>query len=167
MNTEEHMTAAGGQTPEVEPTEGQKATIRELEARLQALGMHPPVVYYLPGVGTEEAQCLKQRLEAEISKPQPIVLHEPVKFVLPSLLRRFALVRRHDPTEVSGVGIVAEGVQYADNHMCALFWRNSASGGIYQDISVIREKHCHHGYTDLVWIDEEPQNVQTSVSTES
>ena len=82
----------------------------------------------------------------------------PVLAVSPSLLRRFALVRRHDPTEVSGVGVVAEGVEYADNHMCALFWRNSASGGIYQDIDVIREKHCHHGYTDLVWIDPEPGN---------
>lgn len=72
-------------------------------------------------------------------------------------LRRFILVRRHDPTEVSGTGIVAEGVEYAENKMCALFWRNSESGGIYLHIGVIREKHCHHGYTDLVWIDGDVQ----------
>lgn len=80
----------------------------------------------------------------------------------PCTLRRFILRRRHDPTEVSGTGIVAEGVEYADNKMCALFWRNSASGGIYRDIEVIREKHCHHGFTDLVWIDGETQKTGTS-----
>jgi hypothetical protein len=93
-------------------------------------------------------------------EPDPRTLYPQVLLAGPEpaqspacTLRRFILVRRHDPTEVSGTGIVAEGVEFAETKMCALFWRNSESGGIYLHVGVIREKHCHHGYTDLVWVD--------------
>jgi hypothetical protein len=76
-----------------------------------------------------------------------------------SAMRRFALLRHEDETGVSGVGIVAEGVESPDGRV-VLFWRQSAtdpnkpgSTGFYTDISEMIAIHGHGGRTIVAWAD--------------
>jgi hypothetical protein len=76
-----------------------------------------------------------------------------------SAMRRFALLRHEDETGVSGVGIVAEGVESPDGRG-VLFWKQSAtdptkpgSTGFYSDISEMIAIHGHGGRTIVAWAD--------------
>ena len=69
--------------------------------------------------------------------------------------RRFYLQRHEDPTGVSGVGHVAEGVQFSDGS-CVLNWlTQTSSTGLYDSIADIVEIHGHGGATTVQWIDPE------------
>lgn len=67
--------------------------------------------------------------------------------------RRFQLIRRVDHTGVSGTGIVAYGVQWADGSL-TLRWN-----GVYSSIVNWRELdhmlavHGHDGATAVEWVD--------------
>ena len=76
----------------------------------------------------------------------------PEEWPLP---RRF-LVRRHqDISGVSGVGLVASGVMWADGSV-ALHWHTKInSHTIFPAIEDMLELHGHAGATELVWLDEE------------
>lgn len=68
--------------------------------------------------------------------------------------RRFVLRRNEDETGISGVGDVAEGVQFTDG-TCALRWRTArASTAVYASISDLEAIHGHQGRTLIVWVDE-------------
>ena len=68
-------------------------------------------------------------------------------------LRRFALVRRSDPTGVSGIGRVAEGVRFSDG-TCVLRWLTSAtSTAVYGNIDDVVAIHGHEGATTVEWLD--------------
>jgi hypothetical protein len=83
-------------------------------------------------------------------------------------MRRFQLLRREDKTGVSGVGVVAEGVEFADGR-ASLCWLKSAldpsrGGAIatFASVEEVRETHGHGGATVIVWIDEAPAAVPTA-----
>jgi len=70
--------------------------------------------------------------------------------------RRFILHRRRDPTGVSGVGMVAEGVQFSDGR-CVVRWRTStapSSTAVHDSIGAVKAIHGHNGDTIVVWLDE-------------
>jgi hypothetical protein len=69
-------------------------------------------------------------------------------------MRRFELQRDVDPTGVSGVGRVAQGVQFADGK-CILRWlTETASVVIYDEgIAAVERIHGHGGQTRIVWLD--------------
>lgn len=63
----------------------------------------------------------------------------------------FFLKRIKDESGVSGVGFVAEGVQFS-NGKCALSWRTKQSSiAIYDSIEVLEAIHGHNGKTKVVW----------------
>ena len=68
--------------------------------------------------------------------------------------RRFLLQRNEDETGISGVGYVAEGVEFA-NGRCVLSWLTClGSIGVYQNILEVEAIHGHEGRTKIVWIDD-------------
>ena len=70
-------------------------------------------------------------------------------------MRRFILQRNEDESGVSGVGIVAEGVEFSDG-TCALRWRTKHKcTAVYESILVLEHIHGHGGKTKVIWIDNE------------
>lgn len=71
-------------------------------------------------------------------------------------VRRFKLVRCVDPAGVSGVGHVADGVEWPDGTV-ALRWRTSiAATGVYASVADVHAIHGHDGGTKVVWVDPPP-----------
>jgi hypothetical protein len=68
-------------------------------------------------------------------------------------MRRFVLNRTVDETGISGIGIVAEGVEFHSGH-CALTWLTATSCMAYYDnIKAIEEIHGHKGQTKIQFLD--------------
>lgn len=75
-------------------------------------------------------------------------------------MRRFVLVRTEDVSGTSGIGIVAEGVEFS-NGQVALHWVTQLeSVAIYASVKVLEQIHSHGGRTEVQWIDS-----KTSAST--
>lgn len=68
--------------------------------------------------------------------------------------RRFALHREVDLSGVSGVGIVAEGVQFSDGTV-VIRWISGDhhSTVVWADVESVVFVHGHGGATQIVWID--------------
>ena len=68
-------------------------------------------------------------------------------------MRRFILQRDIDETGISGVGAVAQGVQF-DDGVCAMRWNtNTGSTAIYDSAKDVEAIHGHNGKTQIVWLD--------------
>jgi hypothetical protein len=69
-------------------------------------------------------------------------------------MRRFQLVRDRDVSGVSGVGVVAEGVEFTDG-ACVVRWhgehRSTVVWGSVADALAI---HGHGGATRVEWVDQ-------------
>ena len=69
--------------------------------------------------------------------------------------RRFELHRDHDVSGVSGVGIVADGVEFPDG-VVALRWRGEwPTSVVFHDrgAEAVEKIHGHGGHTRIVWLD--------------
>ena len=74
-------------------------------------------------------------------------------------MRRFYLERTSDVSGVSGIGKIAEGVQF-DTTWCALVWLTDKSAmSFYPSIETLDCIHGHGGSTKVIWIDDESSNV--------
>lgn len=72
-----------------------------------------------------------------------------------SPLKRFYLYRERDPSGVSGLGRVAEGVEFPDGR-CIIYWnRKIKSIIVYDKLKDVKEIHSHKGCTDIVFVDKE------------
>lgn len=72
-------------------------------------------------------------------------------------MRRFHLRRVEDVSGVSGIGVVAEGVEFIDGSV-GLHWVSAlpmTSWGIYRSIEEVIAIHGHEGRTLLEWVDTE------------
>jgi hypothetical protein len=72
-------------------------------------------------------------------------------------MRRFLLDRRHDASGVSGLGIVAEGIQFSDGQ-CALRWlvagpARTPATGLYASIEDLQQIHGHGDATKVLFVD--------------
>jgi len=67
--------------------------------------------------------------------------------------RRFNLVRYEDETGVSGTGIVAQGVQFADGRIVIKWVTDTSSTTIFDSIEDVETVHGHGGKTEVVWLD--------------
>ena len=72
------------------------------------------------------------------------------KFAQP---RRFALQRNDDESGVSGTGIVATGIQWADGTCCLRWHTATTSVAVYTSIEDVEAIHGHGGKTVVVWLD--------------
>jgi hypothetical protein len=68
-------------------------------------------------------------------------------------MRLFELHRDHDVSGVSGVGIVAEGVQFSDG-TCVIRWcTERGSTVVWHSIDDVKAIHGHGGATRVVWVE--------------
>ena len=68
-----------------------------------------------------------------------------------TLMKLFNLVRTEDVSQVSGLGIVAEGVVFSDG-VAVLRWLTAGgSTGIYDSIEHLEKIHGHEGRTKVVY----------------
>lgn len=73
-------------------------------------------------------------------------------------MRRFNLIRYEDLTGISGIGAVAEGVEFTDGK-CVITWLTSyTSVSLYDDIETLIAIHGHNGSTEVFWLDAEEIN---------
>lgn len=71
----------------------------------------------------------------------------------PQSFRKFILSRSEDECNVSGTGIVAEGVQFSSGR-CVISWVTATpSVAIYETIGDVEIVHGHGGKTVIKWID--------------
>lgn len=70
-------------------------------------------------------------------------------------MRRFVLIRSEDVTGISGIGMVAEGVQFHDGK-CVMAWRSKhRSISVYTSIEDLEAIHGHNGQTIVSWLDKD------------
>lgn len=81
--------------------------------------------------------------------------------------RRFKLVRRSDPSGVSGTGLVAHGVQFDDGHVVVRWNSGSPSTSLWNCVTDLLAVHGHQGATVVHWIDPEPGNNTTHPRTQT
>lgn len=79
----------------------------------------------------------------------------------PTALRRFQLHRREDVSGVSGVGIVAEGVQFHDGRLAMSWLSHHHTVALYDCVESLLDIHGHGGRTTLCWLDPAPPGVPT------
>jgi len=68
-------------------------------------------------------------------------------------MRRFHLTRGEDVSGVSGIGIVAEGVQFHDGQVALSWFGRFHTVTIAPDIDTIERIHGHEGSTIVEWED--------------
>lgn len=74
-------------------------------------------------------------------------------------MRRFVLERVVDVSGVSGVGKVAEGIEFTDG-VVVLHWTSQwPSSVVHYDrgMDSVRHVHGHDGKTNIVFLDEPPE----------
>lgn len=65
--------------------------------------------------------------------------------------REFLLVRDEDETGISGIGVVAEGIEFS-NGMCAMCWLTAMhSVAVYPNIRQLEAIHGHNGRARVVF----------------
>ena len=62
----------------------------------------------------------------------------------------FVLRREEDVTGVSGVGIVAYGVQFPDGTVALRWGGERPSTVVHESMDNVRAIHCHNGKTQVV-----------------
>lgn len=102
----------------------------------------------------------RQRIGQKLSQPKPSndqmrgFIERATRASLDSDIRRFLLMRKTDVSGVSGTGIVAEGVRFA-NGKVVVSWRTKyTSVVVFDDIETAEAIHCHGGMSEIVWQDE-------------
>ena len=72
---------------------------------------------------------------------------------IPTSPARFLLIRDWDYSGVSGIGCIAEGVQFSDG-TAALRWRSAfPATTMWASLSDLLTVHGHHGTTRVCWLD--------------
>lgn len=84
-------------------------------------------------------------------------------------MKRFYLVRREDVSGTSGVGTVAEGVEFDDGTGAVLHWLTKLSStAVYRSMADLVAIHGHDGRTQVVWMDyegsESPEPIAESLT---
>lgn len=82
------------------------------------------------------------------------------------LPRRFHLLRLEDVHDVSGTGVVAEGVQFTNGSVVLTWLTHLTSVAVYHSIDVLERIHGHDGKTIVVWDDEPHEKADERVDKE-
>jgi hypothetical protein len=66
------------------------------------------------------------------------------------------MLRHSDPSGVSGVGLVAFGVQFDDGHVAVRWVSAAPSTSLWEGVDDLLAVHGHRGATVIQWLDPEP-----------
>ena len=67
-------------------------------------------------------------------------------------MRYFQLVRKEDISGVSGVGVVAEGVEFHDGQCVVSWFGKYHSMGVFPNVKEVLNVHGHEGRTVVRWL---------------
>lgn len=67
--------------------------------------------------------------------------------------KRFYLDRKEDASGVSGVGVVAEGIEFANGMVALSFNSQFPHTNVYANMRAVEEVHGHGGLTVVVYVD--------------
>ena len=70
-------------------------------------------------------------------------------------MRRFRLMRDEDVSGVSGVGLVAEGVQFSSGKAALSWCSQYGTVAVFDSVDDIETIHGHEGRTRIEWLDPE------------
>lgn len=68
--------------------------------------------------------------------------------------RTFHLNRKVDESGISGVGTVAEGVEFTDGTVCMRWLTETQTTVLFDNIGDVRKIHGHGSTTQVVWTEE-------------
>jgi hypothetical protein len=69
-------------------------------------------------------------------------------------MKRFHLFRHKDCSGISGVGVVAEGVEFSDGKVAMKWIGRISAVTIFESIEDVERIHGHAGSTEVVWIED-------------
>ncbi len=69
------------------------------------------------------------------------------------MFRRFRLNRNYDVSGISGIGIIAEGIQFSDGQVILRWQTTTATTEVSNNIDELMTIHGHEGSTEVVWLD--------------
>jgi hypothetical protein len=69
-------------------------------------------------------------------------------------MRRFTLDRSQDITGISGVGVIAYGIEWSPDGPCDLFWLRTKTTGQYPSVDVLKAIHCYNDNARVIYVDE-------------
>lgn len=70
-------------------------------------------------------------------------------------MRTFKLVRDVDVSGVSGIGEVAEGVEFDDGQVVICWLSKYHAIGVFDNVHCLEQVHGHEGSTRVVWQERE------------
>lgn len=82
-----------------------------------------------------------------------------------SFPRRFVLNRTKDHSGVSGVGVIAQGVEFANGKVVISWLTPISSLGFFDSISTLDAIHGHEGSTEVVWEPDAPTKKTRKTKT--
>ena len=94
-------------------------------------------------------KCLMELWERFLAWRNQTPMNTPVK----TGMRRFTLERAEDVSGVSGVGTVAEGIEFTDETAVIRWTVDLKSTAVYNTIFELIAIHGHDGRTVVKWID--------------
>jgi hypothetical protein len=68
--------------------------------------------------------------------------------------RRLELHRDQDVTGISGIGVVAEGVEFSDGTVVIRWLGDTPSTVVWPDLAAAERVHGHGGATRIVYLDD-------------
>ena len=68
-------------------------------------------------------------------------------------MRRFQLIRKEDVSGVSGVGLVAEGVEFHDRQVAVSWFGAHHCLSVWPSVEDVVAIHGHGGLTVVEWVD--------------
>ena len=105
------------------------------------------------GVDAGLADFARLKTKYEV-KRKPYTNELEVKATAPaSSMRRFVLDRALDSTGTSGIGIVAEGIQFSNGQVVIHWLSQLEAVNVYGNAMVLEKLHGHGGNTSIVWLD--------------
>lgn len=62
----------------------------------------------------------------------------------------FVLNRKQDISGVSGTGVVAQGVEFANGKVVLVWLTGLSSVAVYDSLAIMKQIHCHDGATEVL-----------------
>lgn len=73
-------------------------------------------------------------------------------------MKRFYLYRIIDETGISGIGVIAEGIEFTNGVAIISWLTDPGSIGFYNSTTDLLKIHGHGGKTIIEWVDTVPPN---------
>lgn len=68
-------------------------------------------------------------------------------------IKRFRLYRNEDKIGISGTGLIADGVQFANGKVCVHWFGETQSIVVWDNIKDMEKVNCHNGSTRIIFLD--------------